>query len=147
MPDTLEYQTMQVTMQRVDDAMHFEAIGGDNVAVQIDASAAHGGHHQGARPMELLLMGLGGCSAIDVLMILQKARQPVQDLRITIKGKREKDAIPAPFKQIHLVFFFKGNLKAEKVENAIRLSMEKYCSATAMLQATATITWSYEIES
>ncbi len=137
---------MQVEMQRIDDAFHFEAFGSDCVAVQIDASKAHGGNHQGARPMELLLMGLGGCTAIDVLLILQKARQPVQDLRITIEGKREIDAIPSPFKEIHLIFFFKGNLKAEKVENAIRLSMEKYCSATAMLQSTATITWSYEIE-
>jgi putative redox protein len=96
--------------------------------------------------MELLLMGLGGCSAIDVVLILKKARQTVVDFRIEVEGQREVDAIPAPFEKIHIKYFFKGDLKPKKVEDAIRLSMEKYCSATVMLAKSAEITWSYEIE-
>ncbi len=141
----MEYKTTSVELNRIDGDFHFEAFGADKVAVQIDAAAAIGGTNAGTRPMELLLMGIGGCSAIDVVLILKKARQVVEDLKITVEGKREADAVPAPFEQIHLKFWLKGNLKPEKVENAIRLSMEKYCSAAVMLSKTAEITWSYEI--
>jgi putative redox protein len=140
------YKSMSVEMNRVAGDFHFEAFGSDKVAVQIDAAAAIGGTNAGTRPMELLLMGLGGCSAIDVLLILKKSRQIVEDIRITIEGQREVDAIPAPFEKIHLKFFLKGDLKPKKVEDAIRMSMEKYCSATAMLEKSAEITWSYVIE-
>jgi len=137
---------MSVQLNRVDGDFHFEALGSDKIAVQIDAAAAIGGTNAGARPMELLLMGVGGCSAIDVVLMLKKGRQIVEDFRITVEGQRQVDAIPAPFEKIHLKYWFKGNLKAEKVEKAIRLSMEKYCSASVMMAKTAEITWSYEIE-
>lgn len=137
---------MSVQLNRVDGDFHFEALGSDKIAVQIDAAAAIGGTNAGARPMELLLMGVGGCSAIDVVLMLKKGRQIVEDFRITVEGQRQVDAVPAPFEKIHLKYWFKGNLKAEKVENAIRLSMEKYCSASVMMAKTAEITWSYEIE-
>jgi putative redox protein len=139
------YKSLNVELNRVDDAFHFEAFGSDKIAVHIDAAAAVGGSHAGARPMELLLMGLGGCSAIDVLLILKKSRQEVEDIKITINGLRDAEAIPAPFEKIHIHFILKGNLKPEKVENAIRLSMEKYCSATAMLEKAAEITWDFEL--
>jgi putative redox protein len=142
----MEYKTMSVQLNRVDGDFHFEALGSDKIAVQIDAAAAIGGTNAGARPMELLLMGVGGCSAIDVVLMLKKGRQIVEDFRITVEGQRQVDAVPAPFEKIHLKYWFKGNLKAEKVENAIRLSMEKYCSASVMMAKTAEITWSYEIE-
>jgi putative redox protein len=140
-------KTMQVEMHRVDGDFHFAALGSDKVAVHIDAAAAVGGTHQGARPMELILMGLGGCSAIDIILILKKARQVVEDLKIVVEGDREDGATPAPFVNLRLKYIFKGNLKPEKIEQAIKLSMEKYCSVTVMLEKSANIIWSYEIVS
>jgi putative redox protein len=141
----LKLKTMQVELNRVDGDFHFAAYGSDKIAVHIDGAAAIGGTHAGARPMELILMGLGGCSAIDIVLILKKSRQIVEDLCIVVEGQREADANPSPFLKIHIKYMFKGNLKPEKVENAIRLSMEKYCSVTAMLEKTADITWGFEI--
>jgi putative redox protein len=142
----IQLKTMQVELNRVDGDFHFAATGSDKVAVHIDGAANIGGTHQGARPMELILMGLGSCSAIDVVLILKKSRQVVEDLKIVVEGQREADANPSPFLKIHIKYVFKGKLKPEKVENAIRLSMEKYCSVTTMLEKTAEITWGYEIE-
>lgn len=142
----MAYKTTAVQLDRVAGDFHFEATGSDKIAVQIDAAATIGGTNAGARPMELLLMGLGGCSAIDVVLILKKARQVVEDFKITVEGQRDAEAIPAPFEKIHIKYWFKGDLKPDKVENAIKLSMEKYCSASVMLAKTADITWSYEIE-
>lgn len=142
----LKLKSMQVELQRVDGDFHFQAVGGDKVGVHIDAAAAIGGTNAGARPMELILMGLGGCSAIDIILILKKARQVIEDFRIVVEGQREVDANPSPFLKIHIRYILKGKLKKEKVEQAIQLSMEKYCSVTTMLEKTADITWSCEIE-
>lgn len=141
----IKYNTMQIELNRVDGDFHFAGIGGDKVAVHIDAAAAIGGTHAGARPMELILMGLGSCSAIDVILILKKSRQVVEDLNIVVEGQREADATPAPFVNIHIKYIFKGQLKPEKIEQAIKLSMEKYCSVTTMLEKSTSITWSYEV--
>ena len=142
----LQLKTMQVELNRVDGDFHFAGFGGDKVAVHIDAAAAVGGTNLGARPMELILMGLGSCSAIDIVLILKKSRQIVEDFRIVVEGQREADATPSPFLKIHIKYIFKGNLKKEKVEQAIKLSMEKYCSVTTMLEKTVDSTWGYEIE-
>jgi putative redox protein len=139
-------KSTQVEMNRVAGDFHFEAFGSDKIAVQIDAAAAIGGTNAGTRPMELLLMGIGGCSAIDIVLILKKSRQVVEDFKISVEGLRDANAEPAPFEKIHIKYWFKGDLKEKKVEDAIRLSMEKYCSAAVMLAKTAAITWSYAIE-
>lgn len=145
--DTIqEYTTMQVELVRVDDAFHFEALGKSGVAQHIDAAADIGGHNAGARPMEMMLMGLAGCSAIDVILILKKQKQVIEDFRLKVDGLREKDAIPAPFKKIHITYLLKGQLDPEKVRRAIDLSMDKYCSATAQLRPSTEITYSFEIE-
>ncbi len=138
---------MQVELVRIDDAFHFEASGASGVPVQIDAAENIGGHNAGARPMELLLMGLGGCTAIDVLLILKKQRQAVEDLKISVSGEREKieGTEMTPFRKINIHFKFKGELVDAKVQKAIELSMEKYCSATAQFNTTAEITHTYEI--
>lgn len=140
-----QYNTMQVELVRVDDAFHFEAVGTSAIAQHIDASTDIGGHNAGARPMEMLLMGLAGCSAIDVIVILQKQKQVIDDFRLKVEGLREKDAHPAPFKKIHITYLLKGNLNPDKVKRAIDLSMDKYCSATAQLRPTADITYSFEL--
>ena len=135
---------MTVELQRVDDAFHFEAIGGSNVKVDIDGSPNIGAAGADARPMELILMGLGGCSAIDVILILKKQKQVVEDLRIVLNGERA-DAVPAVFKTIEMDFRFKGELDPEKVRRAIQLSVEKYCSVYAMLAGTVAISHSFSI--
>lgn len=96
--------------------------------------------------MEMLLMGLAGCSAIDVILILQKQKQVIEDFRLKVDGFREKDATPSPFKKIHITYLLKGQLNADKVKRAIDLSMDKYCSATAQLRPSAEITYSFEIQ-
>lgn len=141
-----EYTTMQVELVRVDDAFHFEALGKSGVAQHIDAATDIGGHNAGARPMEMMLMGLAGCSAIDVILILKKQKQVIEDFRLKVDGLREKDAIPAPFKKIHITYLLKGQLDPEKVRRAIDLSMDKYCSATAQLRPSTEITYSFEIQ-
>jgi putative redox protein len=140
-----EFTTMITELVRVDDAFHFAATGSSEVAIHIDGAADIGGHNAGARPMELLLMGLASCSAIDVILILNKQKQVITDFRLRVEGQREKGATPAPFQKIHITYLLKGNLDAERVRRAIDLSMDKYCSATAQLRPSAEITYSFEL--
>lgn len=141
-----KYKSLKVALNRVDDAFHFEAQGNDPITVHIDGAAAIGGANAGARPMELILMGLGGCSAIDIILILKKAKQVVTDFRIEIEGLRDAEKEPAPFEKIHIHFYMKGDIKRERAEKAIQLSMEKYCSVATMLNKTAEITWELHLE-
>lgn len=137
---------MKITLQRENQDVHFSASGMTPVNVQIDGAPSMGGIDAGARPMELVLMALGGCSVIDVVSILKKQRQQIDDLKIDVEGEREPNAVPAPFKKIHMTFHFKGELDEAKVNRAIQLSVEKYCSVQVMLAATVEITWSYVIK-
>jgi putative redox protein len=117
------------------DGVAFVAESGSGHAIVIDGAADHGGRNIGARPMELVLMGLGGCTAFDVVEILRKARAPVDDCRVELRAERA-DAVPAVFTSIHLHFVLRGEgLKASQVRRAIALSAEKYCSASKMLEA------------
>ncbi|GAB2576125.1 OsmC family protein [Spirosoma areae] len=141
-----EFNTMQVDLVRVDNAFHFEAIGKSEVVQHIDGAVDIGGHNAGARPMEMLLMGLAGCTAIDIILILQKQKQVIDDFRLKVDGLREKGAMPAPFKKIHITYLLKGSLDSSKVKRAIDLSMDKYCSATAQFRSSAEITYSFDIE-
>ena len=136
---------MQVQLKRVDQAFHFEAVGVAGVPVQIDANPDIGGHNAGARPMEMLLMGLGGCSAIDIILILQKQKQEITDFRIHIDGEREPDAVPSVFTNIRIHYALAGNLDEQKVKRAIDLSMEKYCSVSVILNKTAKLSYTFSI--
>jgi putative redox protein len=141
------YRLMQVDLQRVDNDFHFEAVGADKIPVHIDAAAAIGGHNAGARPMELILMGLGGCSAIDMILILRKQRVNLQDFKIELIGARELNVEPAPFKKIHIRYLLRGEaLKLEKAQKAADISMKKYCSVAIMLLPTVELTWEVVIE-
>ena len=140
-----EFNTMQVELVRVDDAFHFEAVGKSGVTQHIDGAIDIGGHNAGARPMEMLLMGLASCSAIDMILILQKQKQVIEDFRMRVDGLRPKGATPAPFQKIHITYKLKGQLDEGRVKRAIDLSMDKYCSATAQFRPTAEITYSFEI--
>lgn len=113
--------------------------------VVMDGPAEGGGRDLGPRPMEMLLMGTGGCSSYDVVSILKKARQDVSTCDVVISSERA-DSEPKVFTKIHIHFKISGtNLKEKQVERAVSLSAEKYCSASIMLGATAEITHDYEI--
>lgn len=123
----------------------FEAIADSGHKVMMDSSPAVGGENRGSRPMELLLMGLGGCSSIDVTMMLEKSRQNVSDCKAVIEAERA-DAVPAVFTSIHVHFIVTGKGLSDKhVERAVKLSAEKYCSASIMLAKAVEITHDFEI--
>ncbi|PIE41776.1 MAG: osmotically inducible protein C [Gammaproteobacteria bacterium] len=125
----------------------FEAETGSGHTIMMDGPADHGGTNQGARPMELMLLGVGGCASFDVVHILKKSRQDVTDCVAKVEAERVDD-VPAVFKNIHLHFVVKGNnLKDAHVKRAVELSAEKYCSASIMLsKGGVAISHSYEIQ-
>ncbi|MDX2348947.1 MAG: OsmC family protein [Porticoccus sp.] len=117
-------------------------------SIVMDGPPDHGGKNQGARPMETLLIGMGGCSSFDVIHILKKSRQDVIDCIAEIEAERA-DTVPSVFTKIHLHFVVTGNnLKESMVRNAVKLSAEKYCSASIMLaKGGVEITHSYDMRS
>jgi putative redox protein len=136
---------MKARIKWVEDAM-FLGESGSGHTVVMDGPPDHGGRNVGIRPMEMLLIGLGGCSTFDVMSILKKSRQQVTNCIAEIEAERA-DAIPAVFTKIHLHFVVTGNdLSEAQVKRAIELSAEKYCSASIMLgKAGVEITHDYEI--
>lgn len=120
---------------------------GSGHAIVIDGPADIGGRNLGVRPMELMLLSVGACSAVDVVHILKKARQPVSDVQVQVKGERA-DTDPKVFTAIHLHFIVSGKgLGANHVERAVKLSAEKYCSASIMLgRAGAKVTHDFVIQ-
>lgn len=135
---------MKARVKWVEDVM-FLGESGTGHTVVMDGPEDMGGHGTGMRPMELLLLGMGGCTSFDVIQILQKARQDVHDCVVEINGERSAD-IPKVFTDIHVHYIISGkNIKEAQVKRAIDLSTEKYCSATLMLGKTANITHDYEI--
>lgn len=135
---------MKATLNKV-GKIAFEGVADSGHRIVMDGSPVNGGDNLGTRPMEMVLLGLGGCSGIDVSLILEKSRQNVTDCRIELEGKRA-DAVPAVFTDIHIQYIISGqNLDPGKVARAVSLSMEKYCSVTRMLAPTVSITHGFEI--
>jgi putative redox protein len=136
---------MQATVKWVDGVM-FVGEAGSGHAVVMDGPPDHGGRNIGIRPMEMILLGVGGCSSFDVVQILQKGRNEIISCVTEISAERV-DAVPSVFSKIHLHFVVKGHdLKVAVVERAIKLSAEKYCSATIMLGAAGVeITHDFEV--
>lgn len=132
---------MKVQLERMNDAYLFKANGGSEVPVYIDNKVA--GVTGGASPMELLLMGVGGCSAIDVISILKKQRQEISSYKIEVEGKRKEVLEAKPFEAIHVRIFLEGEIAPEKALRAADLSFEKYCSVSITMAACVKI--SYEI--
>ena len=126
-------------------AARFDGLSESGHTVVMDGAPEYGGENQGPRPMEMLLLGMGGCTAFDVVLILKKSRQAVEDSEVQIEAKRA-DTEPKVFTDNQVHFIVKGKkLSAERVERAIELSAEKYCSASIMLAKTANITHDFEI--
>jgi len=127
------------------EAMTFVGESGSGHSVVMDGAPGSGGRDLGVRPMEMLLLGMGGCTAFDVVLILRKARQQVSDCVLDIEAERA-DTDPKVFTRIHVHFVVTGHgLSDKQVARAVELSAEKYCSASIMLGKTATITHDYEI--
>lgn len=126
--------------------MTFLAESGSGHIVVMDGAPDGGGRDLAPRPMELLLAGTGGCTAYDVVLILKKSRQAVSGCDVTIKAERAA-VEPKVFTKIHFHFVVSGqNLKPSQVERAIKLSHEKYCSASVMMEKTAELTHTFEIK-
>lgn len=136
---------MKIEINRLDDAFHFEAVNEEGKSVQVDGGVAIGGHNQAMRPMQLLLAAVGTCSVFDMLLILKKQRQEVKDVKITVTGERAKEVTPQPFTDIDMKFTFFGDLDATKVQRAVELGVEKYCSVAATFNKDVKITHSFEI--
>ena len=136
---------MQVNVEWAGN-VHFKAGNGSGHQVPMDGPEAAGGENLGSRPMELILMGLGGCTAYDVVDILKKSRQPLEDLKVSLNAKRA-ETIPAVFQQIEIHFTVVGEgIDPSKVQRAIDLTAEKYCSASIMLEkGGVAISHSFEI--
>lgn len=125
---------MRIELKRLDDAFHFEAISETGNIALMDVGADMGGNNKGVRPMQMLLMGLGGCSAVDIVMILKKQKQTIESFEISIDGEREKSKEPSLWQTIQIHFKLKGNIDKEKAERAVQLSMDKYCSVSKTLE-------------
>lgn len=110
----------------------------------LDGPPTIGGKGDGLRPMEMVLMGLAGCSSFDLLSILKKQRQIVDDMEIVVRGNRA-NAVPSVYTDIHLHYILKGKIEESKLRKALTFAVEKYCSVAEMLNKTAKITWDYEI--
>ena len=136
---------MKISIQRLDDAFHFLANNEAGNTVHMDTSPANGGSGQGAGPMQLLVMALGGCSGIDIVDILKKSRQPLEDINIEVEYERAKGQVPALFTNIHVHYQLTGNLDVNKVRRAVTLSLDKYCSVANILEKTAQITASFSV--
>ncbi len=128
------------------DGVRFVGTASSGHPVVMDGPESAGGQNSGLRPMELLLLGVGGCSSFDVVQILKKARAPIEGCEAELSARRA-DAVPAVFEAIHLHFKVRGRgLKAAAVARAVALSAEKYCSASIMLgKGGVEITHSHEI--
>ena len=136
---------MKIELSRVSDEFHLEAVNESGNSLHIDASPDIGGTNKGMRPMQLLLAAMGGCSSIDIINILKKQKQELKDIKITVTGERQKDAVPSLYTEVHAHFKLYGNLDHDKTQKAVSLSVEKYCSVAKTLEATAKVTYSFEI--
>lgn len=123
---------MKLALKLVESPFVLEATNESGISIKMDATEKIGGQNRGMRPMEVLASSLAGCMSIDVLLILQKQRQEVTHYEVTIDANR-KDAVPASFETIRLVFSFNQEVDLEKAAAAVKLSHEKYCSVSASL--------------
>ncbi|MVZ62444.1 OsmC family protein [Sphingobacterium humi] len=137
---------MKVALQRKNQAVHFEASAASStVKVNIDGPESIGGEGKGVRPMELVLVALGSCSAFDLTTILQKQRQEIEDMQVEVEGER-RDEVPNIFTKIHISFKLKGPIDEVKAHKAAELAVKKYCSVHDMLVAGGVeITYSIQI--
>lgn len=132
---------MKIQLKRIDSDYHFELKNERGHTTFIDSKAEVGGHDLAPSPMEYVLMGVAGCSAIDVISILKKQRQEITNYRAEVNGSREEIDGAKPFKKIEVIVYLEGEIVPEKAKRAAQLSFEKYCSVSKTLEPTATVTY------
>ncbi|MEY3322134.1 MAG: hypothetical protein RLZZ417_1717 [Bacteroidota bacterium] len=137
---------MNLTLSRLSAPFHFSIKNESGNTVETDASLEIGGTDAALRPMELLLAGLASCSSIDIVLLLQKMRQPLLDIQVEIKAERRQNETPSLFEMIHLHFILTGSLENDKVEKVIHMSIDKYCSVAKIIEKTCPLTWDFEIK-
>jgi putative redox protein len=136
---------MKIKIDRIDKAYNLKATNEDGQSVLLDASPEIGGNNNGMRPMQLLISALGGCSTIDIVNILTKQRQNLKDIKVEIEADREIGKTPSLFTNINVHFLLYGKIDETKAKKAVELSMDKYCSVARIIEKTAKITYSIEI--
>ena len=132
---------MKITLNRINNDYHFQLKNERGHIVELDSRAEYGGSDLAPSPMELLLMGVAGCSAIDIISILKKQRQEITSYKTEVVGIREQIEDAKPFKEINLIVYLEGNINEEKALKAAELSFEKYCSVSKTLEPTAKINY------
>ena len=136
---------VKIELARVDGDFNMEAVNDSGNKILIDGAPAEGGHNRGMRPMQTLLAAMGACSAIDIISILRKQREKLDDIKITVTGEREKDVTPSLYTEVHAHYKLFGDIDRDKAQKAVSLSVEKYCSVAKTLEKTAKVTYSIEI--
>lgn len=134
-----------IKVKRLDDHFNFEATNDIGKSIIMDGSPAIGGKNNGVRPMETLLMSLAGCSGIDVVLILKKMKQNIENIEMSVTADKEKVDDYSRYKTINVHFDIWGDLKESKVQKAISMSIEKYCSVAKALEKSSVITTSFTI--
>jgi putative redox protein len=136
----------RIHLKQIDQDYQFVTTDETGKTITMDIPVDQGGHGNGVRPMQVLLSALGGCSGVDIVMILKKQKQTITLFEMDIDGEREAGKEPALWQTINIVFKFKGTMSKEQAEKACALSIDKYCSVAATLRAAgAVITWRVEI--
>ena len=135
---------VEVKLKRIKNC-NFEAVNSGGQVANIDGPPSLGGEDKGVRPMEMILMGLAGCSSMDLILILGKQRQKPEGIEVTVKGTRV-DEVPAVYSDIHMHFEVSGEVDEKKLQKAADLSVEKYCSVVKMLQNSVNITHSVSLK-
>jgi len=135
---------MKVHLKKLNDILQFEGVNPSNDTVSIGAAESVGGTGVGTRPMELMLHAIASCASIDICLILEKQRQVIDSYEVKTHGKRA-DEVPAYFETIHMEFIFSGELEDKKVQRAVELSVEKYCSVAKTIDEKVKITYDYKI--
>lgn len=137
---------VKIEVDWLKEGFHLEASNEEGGKIRLDGDRKIGGLEGGLSPMQLLLAGIGGCSAIDIVSILEKQKQKLESLKVEVHGDRQYyDAGYSDYKGIHLLFILSGTLDPKKVKRAVDLSMQKYCSVTKVLEKAADISYDFKI--
>jgi putative redox protein len=133
---------VKIELKRVEGDFGFEATDSNGHVIRLDSNPENGGVNFGVRPMQVLLMGLGGCSGIDIVSILKKQRQTIEGFEMKIEGARQQGVEPSLWENVKIVFELKGDIDMDKARRACQLSMDKYCSvAETLRKAGCELTW------
>jgi len=136
---------MEIQLKRKNAPFHFEISTPEGHTIETDASPSIGGGSSAMRPMELFLASLSACSSIDIVFLLQKQRQDLKDITVSVRGERREGEIPAIFTDIYIHFKLYGEIKDEKASFAVTKSVEKYCSVSKMIDQVVRIHPTYEV--